>query len=88
MRSRLQREIFIPLPGFEERLQLVKAKLHDEWQLANDVNLVAYAEALANCTGRDINTGIETVAQLAFDEWIDGPLVICDRHFRKAFSFR
>ncbi len=86
VRSRLQREIFIPLPGFPERLQLLKAKLHDEWALAADVDLTAYAEALTDCTGRDINTGVETAAQLAFDDWVEGRLVICDRHFRKAFN--
>ena len=84
--SRLQREIAIPLPGVAEILQLLRTKIHQDWVLDGDIDLPAYAQALVGCSGRDIATGVETVAQLAFDEWTEGSLVVCDRHFRQAFG--
>ena len=86
VRSRLQREIAVLLPEAPERLKLLKAKIHSDWQLADDVDLEAYANDLVGKSGRDIATAIETAAQLAFDQWTDGALVISDRHFRQAFG--
>ncbi|MGK7937709.1 MAG: AAA family ATPase [Xenococcaceae cyanobacterium] len=86
VRSRLQREILIPLPGAAEILQLLRVKIHPDWVLDKDVNLNAYARALVGWSGRNIASGIETAAQLAFDDWTDGLLTIKDRHFQQAFN--
>ncbi|MDJ0743504.1 MAG: AAA family ATPase [Xenococcaceae cyanobacterium MO_167.B27] len=86
VRSRLQREILIPLPGAKEILQLLQVKIHPDWVLDKDVDLNVYAQALVGLSGRDIATAIETSAQLAFDDWTDGLLIIKDRHFRQAFG--
>jgi CHAT domain-containing protein/SpoVK/Ycf46/Vps4 family AAA+-type ATPase len=86
VRSRLHKQIAIPLPLPEARLKLLEAKIHPDWQLAHDVNLKTYAEQLAGQSGRDIAIGIDTAAQLAFDDWTAGPLVLGDRHFRQAFQ--
>ncbi len=85
-RSRLQREIAISLPEADQRHAILQAKIHPDWHLQEDVDLRAYAEALAGYSGRDLTTGVETAAQLAFDEWETGPLVVRDRHFRQAFA--
>ena len=85
-RSRLQREIAIPLPETDERLAILQAKIHPDWQLDTDVDLKLYAESLIGYSGRDLTTGVETAAQLAFDEWEAGALIVRDRHFRQAFA--
>ncbi len=86
VRSRLQREITIPLPGIPEILQLLRAKIHPDWILAEDVDLNAYARSSLGRSGRDLAAGVETAAQLAFEDWTEGCLRICDRHFRQAFA--
>lgn len=86
VRSRLQREISIPLPAAPQRQAILAAKLHPDWQLAEDVNLSAYAELLEGSSGRDLTTGVETAAQLAFEAWESGALVLRDCHFRQAFA--
>lgn len=85
-RSRLQREIAIPLPETNERLSILQAKIHPDWHLDADLDLEFYAELLEGYSGRDLTTGVETAAQLAFDEWEAGALVVGDRHFRQAFA--
>ncbi len=86
VRSRLQREIAIPLPEVAEIMQLLRAKIHPDWILDRDVDLYAYAQVLVGRSGRDIATGVETAAQLAFDEWTEGSLLVSDRHLRQAFG--
>ena len=86
VRSRLQKKIAIPLPGIEEIQQMLNRKIHPDWVLAKDVDLQAYANSLIGRSGRDIATGVETAAQLAFDEWTEGALVLCDRHFQQGFE--
>ncbi|MEM7758448.1 MAG: AAA family ATPase [Cyanobacteria bacterium P01_A01_bin.40] len=86
VRSRLQKKIAIPLPGVAEIEQMLVRKIHPDWILAEDVNLSAYISSLIGRSGRDIATGVETAAQLAFDEWIEGNLVLCDRHFQQGFE--
>ncbi|MEM7758447.1 MAG: hypothetical protein AAF298_10030 [Cyanobacteria bacterium P01_A01_bin.40] len=51
-----------------------------------NVNLQAYTSYLIGRLGRDIATGVETAAQLTFDEWTGGALVIHDRHFKQGFE--
>ncbi|MEM6613549.1 MAG: ATP-binding protein, partial [Cyanobacteria bacterium P01_C01_bin.72] len=81
VRSRLQKKIAIPLPGVAEIEEMLKRQIHPDWVLAEDVNLAAYVNSLVGRSGRDIATGVETAAQLAFDEWTEGALVLCGRHF-------
>lgn len=93
VRSRLNREISMPLPEADARLQLLQASIHSEWQLADDVDLLAYANFLEGKSGRDINAGVQKVAELAFDDYCDDwkegqPIKVCDRHFRQAFQIR
>ncbi|MEM8721878.1 MAG: AAA family ATPase [Cyanobacteria bacterium P01_G01_bin.39] len=86
VRSRLQKKIAIPLPGIAEIKQMLERKIHPDWILADDVDLSAYTTLLIGRSGRDIATGVETAAQLAFDEWTEGNLVLCDRHFKQGFE--
>ncbi|MEM1369500.1 MAG: AAA family ATPase, partial [Cyanobacteria bacterium P01_H01_bin.15] len=86
VRSRLHPEIFIPLPAYPQRLQILKSKIHPDWQVANDVDLPTYAQLLENRSGRSLSLGIEKAAQLAFDDWTDGALTLCDHHFRKGLN--
>ena len=86
VRSRLQKKIAIPLPGIPEIQQMLDHAIHPDWILGEDVNLQAYASYLIGRSGRDIATGVETAAQLAFDEWTSGNLLLCDRHFKKGFE--
>ncbi|MEM8673770.1 MAG: hypothetical protein AAGF83_07840 [Cyanobacteria bacterium P01_G01_bin.67] len=76
----------VPLPGIAETQQMLDHTIHPDWVLAGNVNLQAYASYLIGRSGRDIATGVETAAQLAFDEWTEGPLVIHDRHFKQGFE--
>lgn len=86
VRSRLQKKIAIPLPGKAEIAEMLQRKIHPDWILAEDVDLSAYVNSLSGRSGRDIATGVETAAQLAFDEWTEGSLMLCDRHFRQGFE--
>ena len=49
--------------------------------LDEDTDLDAYAQVLVRRSGRDIVTGVETAAQLAFDEWTEGSLQVSDRDY-------
>ena len=86
VRSRLQKKIPIPLPGTAEIEQIFKRKIHPNWILAEDVDISAYLKFLIGRSGRDIATGIETAAQLAFDDWTEGALVLNNSHFLQAFE--
>ena len=86
VRSRLQKKIAIALPAIVEIQQMLERKIHPDWVLAEDVDLQAYASYLIGRSGRDIATGVETAAQLAFDEWTEGALVLRDRHFQQGFE--
>ena len=86
VRSRLQKKITIPLPGTVEIEQILKRKIHPNWILAEDVDLAAYISFLIGRSGRDIATGIETAAQLAFDDWTEGALILSNSHFQQAFN--
>ena len=86
VRSRLQKKIAIPLPGTAEIEQILERKIHPNWILAEDVDLSAYVKFLIGRSGRDIATGVETSAQLAFDDWKEGALVLNNSHFQQAFE--
>ncbi|MEL6437818.1 MAG: AAA family ATPase [Cyanobacteria bacterium J06621_8] len=86
VRSRLQKKIAIPLPGIAEIEQMLSRKIHPDWVLAEDVDLNVYASYLIGRSGRDVAAGVETAAQLAFDDWTEGKLVLCDRHFQQGFE--
>ena len=70
----------------QEILQILRVKIHQDWVLDEDVDLPAYAQVLVGRYSRDIATGVETSAQLAFEEWTEGSLLVGDRHFRQAFG--
>lgn len=86
VRSRLQKKIAISLPGITEVEQILQRNIHPNWILAEDVDLFAYAQFLIGRSGRDIATGIENAAQLAFDDWTGGALVLSNSHLQRAFE--
>ncbi len=70
----------------QEILQILRVKIHSDWVLDEDVDLHTYAQVLVGRSDRDITTGVETAAQLAFEEWTEGSLLVGDRYFQQAFG--